>query len=288
MSEIDGATQLVGVMGWPVAHSLSPAMHNAAFAALGLNWRYVPLPVHPDRVGEAVRGLHALGFAGCNVTVPHKQAVIPYMSSLSEEAEALGAANTLVRDGDGWRGENTDVRGFLDDLAAHGVEVAGRLCLVLGAGGSARAVVWGLLKAGARVALFNRSRERAAALVGDFRARLSGGDLSAHPLDELGRFAGSCREVGLIVNATSVGMWPHPDASPWPEGAPIPPGAAVYDLVYRPARTRLLEQAEQAGARAIGGVGMLVRQGAASLALWTGHAPPVDVMMDQIGRLNHE
>ncbi len=288
MGEIDGATQLVGVMGWPVAHSLSPAMHNAAFAALGLNWRYVPLPVHPDRVGDAVRGLRALGFAGCNVTVPHKEAVMPYLSSLSEEAEALGAVNTLVRDGDAWRGENTDVRGFMDDLAAHGVNVADQLCFVLGAGGSARAAVWGLLKAGARVMIFNRSHERTFALMDDFHTRLPDARLSAYPLHQLGEMADCCGEVGLIVNATSVGMWPHADESPWPEGAPIPAGAAVYDLVYRPARTRLLAQAERSGARAIGGIGMLVRQGAASFALWTGHAPPVDEMMEQIGRLNHE
>ncbi|MCZ7543406.1 MAG: shikimate dehydrogenase [Anaerolineae bacterium] len=161
MDGINGGTQLVGVMGWPVAHSLSPAMHNAAFAALGLNWRYVPLPVHPDHVGDAVRGLRALGFAGCNVTVPHKQAVMPHLSGLSDEAAALGAVNTLVRDGDAWRGENTDARGFLDDLAAHGVDVAGGLCVVLGAGGSARAVAWGLLKARrAREGLQPRARPR--------------------------------------------------------------------------------------------------------------------------------
>ena len=282
MDEIDGATRLVGVMGWPVAHSLSPAMHNAAFAALSLNWRYVPLPVHPDDVGAAVRGLRALGFAGCNVTVPHKQAVMPHLAGLSPEAAATGAVNTLVRAGGSWRGENTDVRGFMDDLAAHGVAVTGKQCVVLGAGGSARAVTWGLLNAGAAVAVVSRTLARSAALVEALSAHLPGAALSCHERTALAHLAAD--STALIVNATSVGMWPHVDESPWPEDAPIPAGAVVYDLVYRPARTRLLQQAEAAGARAIGGVGMLARQGAASFALWTGAEPPVDMMMESLAR----
>jgi shikimate dehydrogenase len=247
---------------------------------LGLNWRYVPLPVRPEALGEAVRGLRALGFVGANVTIPHKQAVIDHLGGLSDEAAALGAVNTLVAEGDGWRGENTDVRGFMDDLAAHGVTVAGRLCVGLGAGGAARAVVWGLLGAGAGVAVFNRTGERAVALAREFAGRLASAALTGHELSMLGGFARRNRpSIGLIVNATSVGMWPRVKESPWPENVPIPPEAVVYDLVYRPARTRLLAQAAAAGARPIGGIGMLVRQGAASFEVWTGRPAPVEVMM---------
>ena len=170
---INGQTQLAGVIGWPVEHSLSPAMHNAALDALGLNWRYVAMPVQPGEVVAAVRGLAALGFRGCNVTVPHKLEVIAALDNVAPEAEALGAVKTLVfwRD-DGGRlritGHNTDVGGFIGDLRANGFEPEGRRIVVVGAGGAARGVVAGLLGAGAaRIVVLNRAVERARQRVAD-------------------------------------------------------------------------------------------------------------------------
>ncbi|MBN1890625.1 MAG: shikimate dehydrogenase [Thermoflexales bacterium] len=278
---INAHTQLVGLLGWPVAHSLSPAMHNAAFDALGLNWRYVPLPVHPSRVEEAVRGLAALGFRGANVTVPHKQAVIPALDSLDVTAQVLGAVNTLLveRQADGStaiRGYNTDAPGFAGALRVGGFEPGGgQDCLVVGAGGAARAVVLGLLQSGlAKIVVLNRTLERAQALVAHlgwanlaYPPRLSVLPLTQDALVE------SARAAGLLVNATQVGMWPHVDASIWPEAVPLPAHLSVYDLVYNPLETRLLRQARAAGANAIDGLGMLVGQGAVAFEMWTGQGP---------------
>jgi shikimate dehydrogenase len=275
---IGGATTLVGLIGWPVAHSVSPAMHNASFARLGLDWRYVPLPVEAGRVGDAVRGLRALGLRGANVTVPHKQAVIPYLDRLGPAAATIGAVNTITVEHDGaLTGDNTDAHGFAADLRAHGVEPAGRRVLVLGAGGAARAVVYGLAEAGAaQITVLNRTPERAAELVADLQpayptcALGSGarpGDLSAH-----------AAEAQLIVNCTSLGMSPVIDASPWEDGVPLAPGQVVYDLVYNPPHTRFMAQAAAAGAQAIGGLGMLIWQGALAFERWTGLHAPVDAM----------
>ncbi len=176
---MNGKTQLIGIIGWPVSHSFSPAMHNAAAADLGINWAYLPLPVHPDLVAEAMAGLPALGLRGANVTVPHKQAIIPHLHGLGEGARAIGAVNTIVVGAGGsaeplrptsdspLTGYNTDWTGFLDDLATADVDVADRDCLVLGAGGSARAVVYALAQRGGRVRVLARRIEQAQSLVAD-------------------------------------------------------------------------------------------------------------------------
>ncbi len=277
---IGARTRLVGLIGWPVAHSRSPAIHNAAFAALGLDWCYVPLPVPPGLAGAAVAGLAALGLAGANVTVPHKQAVLPYLIGRSDEVGVLGAANTLVvRDEAGQPavyGHNTDHAGFVRALADAGIDAAGCRAVVLGAGGAARAVVYGLLQAGAAaVSVLNRSPERAEALV----AELGGGhdSLTAGPL-EAGFLGRQADQADLLINATTIGMEPAAGASPWPDELPLPRRMAVFDLVYQPRRTRLLAQAEAAGALAVGGLGMLVHQAALAFELWTGERAPLEAM----------
>jgi shikimate dehydrogenase len=272
---ISGKTRLVGVIGWPVAHSMSPAMHNAAFAALDLDWCYVALPVEPERVGEAVRGLPALGFAGANVTVPHKQTVMAYLDRVSPAAQAIGAVNTIAIRAGRLLGDNTDWLGFLVSLREEGVEPASRRCAVLGAGGAARAVVYALASVGATVAVYNRTATRAESLVGDLAASLPGAALRTRPLAALGEIGA---EAELLVNTTSVGMWPETGASPWPAALPLSPHLTVCDLVYNPPQTLLLAQAQAAGARAIGGLGMLVQQGAAAFEIWTGCRPPAEVM----------
>ncbi len=275
---LDGTTQLVGIIGWPVKHSLSPRMHNAAFAATGLNWAYVPLPVPPDRVQDAVQGLRALGFRGANVTIPHKQTVMRYLDRITPEAQAIGAVNTIVVDTEGtlW-GTNTDARGILDDLRAHNVPIQGERVLILGAGGAAHAVAYALAREGARITIANCTESRAIHLVRRLHAVLPGKTLAVIPLTREA-LAAAARTHTLLVNTTNVGMWPHVDASPWPEGEGFGTIRVVYDVIYRPRETRLLREARAAGCRTIDGLGMLVRQGAEAWRLWTGHPPPVDVM----------
>jgi shikimate dehydrogenase len=286
--EVDGQTRLVGVIGWPVAHSLSPVMHNAALRRMGLNWQYVALPVHPRGVGNAIHGAGALGFRGVNVTVPHKQAVMALMDAVAPEAAAVGAVNTVVmtRDAGGGvtlEGHNTDVDGFLGSLRTGGFEPAGGgKSVVIGAGGAARAVVHGLLRAGMEeIVVLNRTVRHAQALVADLQRSSASRRTVAHPsrvrVGALtpGGLRAETQGAALLVNATTVGMWPKGDGSVWPDELPMPVHLTVYDLVYNPLETRLLCQARDSGLRAIDGLGMLARQGALALALWLD--APVDV-----------
>lgn len=280
---IDGSTQLVGLIGWPVEHSLSPVMHNAAFKALGLPWCYLPLPVPPGQVEAAVRGLAALGFRGANVTVPHKRSVMMALKLVTPSAQSLGAVNTLVigRNVEGavaMAGYNTDSMGFIGALRQGGFEPEDEGdAVVVGAGGAARAVVFGLLWSGSgRIQVLNRTLEHAQALLADlgqdpgYASRLRALPLTPETLVE------SARAASLLVHTTTVGMWPHVDGSVWPGGVPIPSHLTVFDLVYNPLETRLLGQVRRSGARAIDGLGMLVRQGALSFDLWTNQGLDID------------
>jgi shikimate dehydrogenase len=319
--DIGGETQLLGLLGWPVAHSLSPAMHNAAAADLGLDIAYLPLSVHPDQLAPAVHGLAALGFRGANVTVPHKEAIIPLLDQIDPATAAIGAVNTVVISGQ-WAvgsdqpsafssqlsdsshqqpttsdqqpatsaqpssfnlhpstfGFNTDWSGFLADLQTLEIEVRDRDCLILGAGGSARAVAYGLATAGSRVHLFARRVEQARQIVAGLEEHCPAGSLAAHNWtalqDEYSRFAAAA----LVINTTPVGMAPHVSASPWPDGVPLPEKAFIYDLVYNPAETKLMHQARAAGHSASNGLGMLLHQGALAFKLWTGLDPDLKVM----------
>ena len=284
---MSGNTHVIGLIGWPVSHSFSPAMHNAAAQALGLDWVYVPLPVHPDDVETAVRGLPALGFRGVNVTVPHKQAVMPFLDEIEAGARAIGAVNTILidrRPATGNRrlvGYNTDWAGFLADLEALAVDVAGRDCLILGAGGSARAVAYGLATAGGRVHVLARRVEQAEQLAAGLAPLFEDSQFSSRPLSELAAAVGDCINP-LIVNTTSLGMIPDTNTSPWPGNLPFPENAFVYDLVYNPAETKLMQQAQAAGCLATNGLGMLVRQGALAFRLWAGQEPDVAVMAEAV------
>lgn len=285
MIQITGSTQLVGLLGWPVSHSHSPAMHNAAAVDLQLDLAYVPLPVKSEALSDAISGLVALGFAGANVTVPHKKAVVPLMDHLDHAAAIIGAVNTIVirrsQDNGGSRavvgGYNTDWSGFLLDLEAYGWEPGGKSCLVLGAGGSARAVAYGLVKARAKVTVASRRIEQARDLVRDLRAGSGSGQMQALDHKELDKFCQQHRP-DLIVNATPVGMVPDVKLSPWPGEVAFPENAFVYDLVYRPAETRLMREARAAGCRVANGLGMLVQQGAQAFELWTDKKPKTQVM----------
>ena len=254
---------LLGVAGFPVAHSRSPVMHAAALAELGLDWEYLKVPVPPELFAETVRALPRSGFRGVNVTVPHKEAALALADSRSPVAAAIGAANTLSFAGDGAiAAENTDAPGF---LAALGQDARGLRATVLGAGGSARAVAWALADAGAeRVAVVNRTPGRAVALAEDL-----GVEVDTAPA------AGD-----LLVNCTSVGLEPTQDGQALEAlglGALEPP-SVVVDLVYGDGPTPVERWAAAGGARFVGGREVLVQQGALSLALWTGRPAPVDVM----------
>ncbi len=278
MGAIDGHTRLVGVMGWPVEHTVSPAMHNVAFDAAGLNWRYVPLAVRPDRLGEAVHGLGALGFVGCNVTVPHKRAVMDHLDEITDQARAIGAVNTIVIRREGRMvGHNTDVIGFLRALAERGFWVEGKRAVVLGAGGGARAVAYALASSGAAVTILNRTLSRAESLVADLASLFPSLPLRSLPLDSL-NLSQEVSSADLLVNATSLGMWPEVQGSPWPQELSMPLSLTVFDLVYNPPETKLVRQARAAGAQAIGGLGMLVHQGATAWELWAGQTAPLHVM----------
>lgn len=273
-----GGRVRVGLIGWPVDHSISPAMQNAAFRALGLAWHYDLLPAPPGQVGSLLVGLAAQGYRGANVTVPHKQAVLPFLARVAGEAQAIGAVNTLVLQTEdaagGWAGHNTDGAGFLAALREAGFEPAGSSALVLGAGGAARAVVHALLAAGCSVAIHNRTGERAARLAEDMAAT-GGPRPQAISLDELQPDA-----IDLLINATSLGMGAQADASPWPAPLPLPARWTAYDLVYRPAETPFLARARAAGCRAVGGLGMLIHQGALAFELWTRQPAPLEIMRD--------
>ncbi len=262
----------VGVIGFPVEHSLSPRMHNAAFAALGMmDWHYDAMAIPPDILRYGIREPKHHGYIGINVTVPHKEAVMEFVRP-DEKARAIGAVNTI--DFRSNLGTNTDADGFINDLSANNIAVAGQRVLVLGAGGAARAAVYGLVRAGAMVGIVNRTKSRAQNLVKHLRKTAGIGGVLVMTLDEAADWG-----MSLIVNCTSVGLHPHINRSPWIRGVPFPPGVTVYDMVYRPANTALMQQCVAHGGRAVGGLGMLARQGAIAFELWTGVEAPIEVML---------
>ncbi len=273
---ISAHTRLVVLLGDPVGHSRSPELHNAAFAAAGLDYAYLACRVAPDALGDAVRGLRALGIAGANVTIPHKQAIVPYLDDCTRAARGVGAVNTVVvestPEGPRLVGDNTDVGGFLDGLAPHADALRGSEILVWGAGGAARAVVYALLTtlAPSRLTLVARRVEQATALAADFAALDPHGALGVASFGDAAARAPSAR---LLVNTTPLGMHPHPDATPYPE-ANFTTGQVVYDLVYRPEQTRLLREAAAAGAGVVTGRSMFHGQAARAFERWTGVPMP--------------
>jgi len=276
------ASTVVGVIGDPVSHSLSPLLHNAAFDAMGMDWVSVGFEVRAGRAAEALGGMRALGIAGLSVTTPHKEAAASSVDELSDLAKALGAANCVIARDGRLLGDSTDGEGFLEALRrGTGFDPSGRRCAVIGAGGAARAVVLALARAGAgEVVVLNRTRERAvvaAALAGEAGRVGTDDDLPA---------------VDLVVQATSLGMTGGAAGSRAGDGGDVAPGSQelavdpdllrpsqlVVDLVYHPALTPMLRAAEERGARTLGGLGMLVHQAALAVERWTGREAPVEAM----------
>ena len=280
--QVKATTKIYGIFGHPVSHSLSPLMHNSAFAALGLDCVYTAFDVHPDDIGKAADAIRALGISGVNVTIPHKQAIIPHLDEVSPDAKHTGAVNTVKNEGGRLTGYNTDVGGFMRDAREElGISPEGASILLLGAGGAARAVISAFGMNGAkRIAIANRTPGKAEKLAEEFGRFFP--DTTIYPVDS-GDAGAMTKELGLtdlLVNSTSGGM----------EGASgleinigaLRDGAAVYDLVYKPRETKLVKEAKALGHKAVGGLGMLLYQGALSFEIWTGENAPVDVMRKAI------
>ena len=276
--DINGSTQIVGVIGWPVAHSLSPPMHNAAFWHLGLNWAYVPFAVPPELVAEAIRGLRGLRMRGLNVTIPHKGAVVEYLDEVSETAQILGAVNTILNTGGHLTGYNSDGLGFLRSLAEQDEEALGKKVVVIGAGGAARAVALAVAGAGAsQLAIVNRTISRAQQLASLISQRGSLSQVAAIDLDTP-EAAEVVSRADVIVDCTPVGMHPHESVPSVVPAQWLRPHQLVCDLTYNPHQTVLLSAAQQVGARTMDGTGMLVHQGAIGFEHWTGQPAPVSIM----------
>lgn len=274
---ITASTRTAGVFGWPIGHSLSPEMQNAAFRAAGLPVVYLAFEVHPALLATALAGAAAMGMVGVNLTVPHKVAAAPLMARLSPEAAALGAVNTVRFTDDGMEGHNTDVEGFLQAVREQDLDPRGAQAVVYGAGGAARAVVYGLARSGAHVCVVNRTPARAAELQKALQASVPVASVSvAEPGSDAE--AAALRSAALVVNATSAGMSPHTDTMPPVALEHMPESALVMDLVYRPSETIFLRRAREAGCRTVNGVPMLVHQGAVSFRLWLGQEPDIQAM----------
>jgi len=273
-------TRILGGFGHPIEHSLSPVMQNAALRAMRLDYVYVPFHVLPQGIEEAVTAVRTLGLAGVNVTIPHKERVIGFLDVIGKEAELIGSVNTVVNEGGRLRGESTDGTGFLRSIEAEWGRVDGGRAMILGAGGSAKAVAFALAGAGCEVIIANRTLSRAEELSKAVGA-VFGRDKSKAIGIERERLAREMQDVNLLVNTTSVGR--HPDT----DSIPLPPDLlhsklSVYDLVYNPPETRLAAEARSRGARVMTGLKMLAYQGALSLEMWTGRQAPVDVMEEAV------
>ncbi|MFC5532060.1 shikimate dehydrogenase [Cohnella yongneupensis] len=270
---MDSYTVLYGVIGDPIRHSKSPVMLNRAFQERGINGAYAAFHVVPDKLGEAIAGVRALGFRGLNVTIPHKIEVMSFLDEIHPGAKAVGAVNTIVNEGGRLVGYNTDGIGYVRSLKEEAEpNLAGRTIVVLGAGGASRGILWALAQEKpAKLMLANRTEEKARELADAFAS-----EFEVTPV-AWGDLRQACQEADVVINTTSVGMSPNVDAVPidptW-----LKPGAVASDLIYNPLKTKFLQQAEAHGCRAHGGLGMFIYQGAYAFEYWTGQPAPVDVM----------
>jgi shikimate dehydrogenase len=287
MLPITGTTKLLGVIGQPIAHTFSPAMHNAAIEQLGLDYRYVAFAVAPADLATALAGFAAIGVVGCSVTIPHKQAIMPLLTQITPLAQAVGAVNTIWNTTTGWHGTNTDIAGFIAPLAAMQRDWGQTIAIVLGKGGAARAVVAGCHQLGCgEIHVFGRD----AIELADFGAswqdiqlqkndgKTSPVQIQTHLWGELAIFIG-CDNL-LLINSTPVGMHPHVEDSPIDGAmmAKLSAKAIVYDLIYTPRPTKFLQSATANGAIAIDGLEMLIHQGAIAFELWLQQPAPIEIM----------
>ncbi len=270
-----GALKLCGIIGYPLEFTLSPAMHNAAFKSLGIEYVYLPFKVKEEDLKKAIEGMRALSIRGLNITIPHKVAALALLDELDPMAEKIGAVNTIVNSDGILKGYNTDAGGFLKVLLDRGVEPRGKKIVMLGAGGASRAISFILAEKGASLVILNRGLGRAQELVGNIREIFGSKALALGLTGE--NLTEALVRADILVNTASVGMTPHADETLVPAEL-FKSGLLVYDIVYSPIKTRLLKDAEAAGAEIIPGLEMLVWQGASAFKLWTGQEAPVEVM----------
>jgi shikimate dehydrogenase len=271
---VGGATKVVGVIGDPIEHSLSPRMHNAAFEYLGLDYLYLPFRVLEKDLKNAVRGAKAFNLKGFNVTIPHKVSIIKFLDDVDSTARKIGAVNTVVNEEGKLLGYNTDGLGALEALREEGVDPEGKKIVVIGAGGASRAITFQLASICSKLVILNRTRIRAVKLAGELASVgsvVEGGSLT---LKSLGS---SLNDSDILINTTSVGMHPDVNESPVPEEF-LHKDLVVFDIIYNPLETLLLRYARNVGAKSVNGVGMLVNQGAIGFKMWTGYEAPKDIM----------
>lgn len=272
---ISGKTHVCGVIGDPIEHTLSPAMQNAAFEHLKLDWVFLAFKVKATEVEDALRGMRGLGIRGLNVTMPHKNTVIAFLDKVDESAKFLGSVNTILADDGELKGFSTDGLGAVNALKENGVKLSGKKVVLLGAGGAAKAVAFAIAKEARELIILNRTSEKTNQLAETLSSRLgkkvAGERLTPRITQK------ELENADILINATSVGMHPQADQSlvapQW-----LKPNLAVMDIVYNPLETKLAKDAKAAGAQIISGVEMLIYQGAASFEIWTGHKAPVEVM----------
>lgn len=276
--KITGSTRLTGIFGDPITHTLSPVMHNAAFAALDLDMVYVPFHVQENDLKRAVESIRALNIAGVNVTVPHKERVVKYLDAMDDGTRVIGAVNTVVNKGGQLKGYNTDAMGYMRSLREDcGFDPKKKKVVIAGAGGSARAVLYELLAVGVVSAtIVNRTPSRGARLADEYAGLFLGAQLQAYGLDRPDELRVALESADILINATAAGLMGKGELDVPLER--LPKGAIVSDIVYSPLETAFLKKAKALGLRTHSGIGMLVHQGAASFELWTGHPAPVGVM----------
>ncbi|MFN4875110.1 MAG: shikimate dehydrogenase [Aphanizomenon sp.] len=266
---ITGKTKLLGVIGHPVEHSLSPVMHNAALAKLGLDYVYLPFPISPENLATAIAGFASIGIVGFSITIPHKQTILPLLSTISPIAQVIGAVNTVTRQGDIWVGTNTDVEGFIAPLqTTYHQDWSQKKAVILGNGGAARAVVAGCIQLGlAEIHVVGRNWQKLQAFRQSWQNSPFADQFQIHEWTELPNLL---HQANLLVNTTPIGMYPHINDSPLSsqEISYLPQEAIVYDLIYIPKPSKFLHLAETQGAIIIDGLEMLVQQGAAALKIW--------------------
>ncbi len=277
MNSITGKTRVCGIIGDPIEHTMSPAMHNAAFEALGLDYVYLPFHVRREELACAINGMRALNIVGLNVTIPHKVDVIPLLDKLDAMAERVKAVNTVVNENGVLTGYNTDAPGFLQALRSRSIEPEGKKIVVLGAGGAAKGVSFILAEAGADLAILNRTLSRAEELASQiapyYQNKVKAMTLSEENLKQ------ALDGANVLVNNTSVGMVPEVDQTPVPARL-LKSGMTVFDIVYNPLETRLLGEAKAAGACTIDGLDMLVWQGVLAFEKFTGRKAPFEIMKE--------
>lgn len=280
--KITGKTKLLGIIGYPLEHSLSPVFQNQALRALELDYVYVPFPVKPENLGDVFRAFRAIGIRGFNVTIPHKEAVLPLLDHISDKAKLIGAVNTVWLEEDEWYGTNTDVDGFISPLLEIKRDWPHTTPLILGNGGAARAAVVGCAQLGCeKIRIVGRNPEKLTKFGLSWHNTPLQHRISLHSWEEIPTLIPQCR---LIVNTTPIGMYPHCQQSPLSpqEIELMTDGTIVYDLIYNPRPTLLLKQAAARGLTGIDGSEMLVKQGAVALEIWVGLAAPLSLMRQSL------